>query len=388
MNSLQNGASDNSINDFLLHGVLTEAWNHMKREKILLGIMSFAMVIALCCVPAAAQNYSGGIKGKVTQNSEPMPNLQIVCTDTDMGRQYKTKTDKNGEFSLAGMRLATYKVEMFGPNKELLYTNNRVVVGTNALVDFPVELARPEASGGVAGGEAKSAGNNNKKMSKEEIAKVNADNAKIGNLNELIKQAQTAMQQQNWAEADKALTQLIAADPNTTRWEFYKALGDSQRNEGKAEESLQTYDKGIQVAESLAAGTAAKDARNPNPDPTKAKAGAGTMLTSEGNVYVQLGKIDPAIEAFRKAAEIDPNPATPYYNLCALSFNAAKYDAAASACDKSIAADPNKADAWFFKGVSQSKLNNPAANEALSKYLQLEPNGIHAGEAKKLLGQK
>ena len=78
------------------------------------------------------------------------------------------------------------------------------------------------------------------------------------------------------------------------------------------------YDKGIQVAESIAAGTAAKDPRNPNPDPAKAKAGAGTMLTSEGNVYVQLGKTDQAIEAFRKAAEIDPNPALPYYNLCAL----------------------------------------------------------------------
>ena len=225
-------------------------------------------------------------------------------------------------------------------------------------------------------------------MTKEEIAKVNADNAKISNMNELIKQAQASMQQQDWAGADKALSQLITDDPDTTRWEFYKALGDSQRNEGKVEEALKTYDKGIQVAESVAAGTAAKDPRNINPDPVKAKAGAGTMLTSEGNVYVQINKTDQALEAFRKAAEIDPNPATPYYNLCALAFNAAKYEAAASACDKSIAADPSKADAWFFKGVSQSKLNNPAAKDALSKYLQLEPAGIHSAEAKQLLGQK
>ncbi|HET9792475.1 MAG TPA: tetratricopeptide repeat protein [Candidatus Angelobacter sp.] len=359
----------------------------MKKEKIFLGVMSFALVIALYCVPAAAQKFTGGLKGKVTQNSEPMANLQLVFTDTDMGRQYKAKTDKNGEFYSDGMRLANYKLQIIGPNKEVLYTNDHVAVGSNSLADFPIELAKPEASGGVAGG-ASSSGGGNKKMSKEEIAKANADNAKIGNLNELIKQAQAAMQQQNWADADKALTQLIAADPTTTRWEFYKALADSQRNEGKAEESLQTYDKGVQVAQSVASGTAAKDPRNPNPDPTKAKAGAGTMLTSEGNVYVQLGKIDQALEAFRKAAEIDPNPATPYYNLCALAFNAAKYDAAVSACDKSTAADPNKADAWFFKGVAQNKLNNPAANESLNKYLQLDPNGIHAAQAKQLLGQK
>jgi tetratricopeptide (TPR) repeat protein len=376
-----------SINDFLPHGVLTEAWNQMKKEKIFLGVMSFALVIALYCVPAAAQKFTGGLKGKVTQNSEPMPNLQLVFTDTDMGRQYKAKTDKNGEFYSDGMRLANYKLQIIGPNKEVLYTNDHVAVGSNSLADFPIELAKPEASGGVAGGEATSGGKN-KKMSKEEIAKANADNAKIGNLNELIKQAQAAMQQQDWAGADKALTQLIAADPTTTRWEFYKALGDSQRNEGKVEEALQSYDKGIQVAQSVAAGTAPKDPRNPNPDPVKAKAGAGTMLTSEGNVYVQINKTDQALEAFRKAAEIDPNPATPYYNLCALAFNAAKYDAAVSACEKSTAADPTKADAWFFKGVAQNKLNNPAANESLNKYLQSDPNGIHVAQAKQLLGQK
>jgi Tfp pilus assembly protein PilF len=349
------------------------------------------VVTTLCCIPAIGQSFSGGVKGKVTQNSEPAANLQVILTDQETGHQYKTKTDKNGEFLSTGMKLSTYKLELVGANKETVYTNNRVVVGTNTLLDFPIELAKPEASGGVAGGApggASSSGGKNKKMTKEEIARVNADNAKISNLNELIKQAQAAMQQQDWAGADKALSQLIADDPNTTRWEFYKALGDSQRNEGKVEEALQTYDKGIQVAQSVAAGTAAKDPRNPNPDPVKAKAGAGTMLTSEGNAYVQINKTDQALEAFRKAAEIDPNPATPYYNLCALAFNAAKYDAAASACDKSIAADPSKADAWFFKGVSQSKLNNPAAKEALNKYLQLDPNGIHSAEAKQLLGQK
>jgi TPR repeat/Tetratricopeptide repeat len=364
-----------------------EAWKLMKREKIWLGAVWAVLALAICCLPAAAQNFSGGVKGKVTQNSEPMPNLQIVLTDTDMGRQYKTKTDKNGDFFSTGMRLANYKLEILGANKEILYTNNRVVVATNDVMNFPIELAKPEASGGTAGGTPAAASNNNKKLTKEEIAKANADNAKIGNLNELIKQAQAAMQQQNWADADKALTQLIAADPATTRWEFYKALADSQRNEGKVEESLQTYDKGVQVAETIVAGTAAKDPRNPNPDPVKAKAGAGTMLTSQGNVYVQVGKTDQAIEAFRKAAEIDPNPALPYYNLCALAFNAGKYDAALSACEKSTAADATKADAWFFKGVSQKKLNNPAANDSLNKYLQLDPTGIHSAEAKQLLAK-
>ena len=52
-----------SINDFLPHGVLTEAWNQMKKDKIFLGVMSFALVIALYCVPAAAQKFTGGVIG-------------------------------------------------------------------------------------------------------------------------------------------------------------------------------------------------------------------------------------------------------------------------------------------------------------------------------------
>ena len=113
--------------------------------------------------------------------------------------------------SSTGMRLSTYKLEIIGANKEILYTNNRVCIGTNDIIEFPHRT-------GQAGSQRRNGGRNSscggKKMSKEEIAKATADNAKIGNLNELIKQAQAAMQQQNWADADKALTQLIAADPD------------------------------------------------------------------------------------------------------------------------------------------------------------------------------
>ena len=36
--------------------------------------------------------------------------------------------------------------------------------------------------------------------------------------------------------------------------------------------------------------------------------------------------------------------------MCAGAFNAGDVKAALSGCDKAIAADPNKADAWFIKG--------------------------------------
>ena len=65
------------------------------------------------------------------------------------------------------------------------------------------------------------------------------------------------------------------------------------------------------------------------------------------------------------------------------------------ACDKAIPADPNKADAYFIKGsllIAGSKTDSsgkviapPGTEEALSKYLQLAPDGPHAKDVKEML---
>jgi len=363
----------------------------MKREKVF-AVAAMAVVMVLGSVGAWGQGFNGGLKAKITKNFEPAGNLQVVLTDMGTSRQYKTKTDKSGEFYIGGLQLGnTYILEIFGSNKEVLYSRPGINIGSNDVMELPqIELTRPEQSGGTSGGEPFSANpKKSKKMTKEEQEAQKADAAKLTNMNALIQQAQAAMQAQNWADAEKALKQLIVDDPNTTRWEFYKALGDSQRNEQHLPDAIQSYDKGIEVATALSSGTAPKDPHNPNPDPAKAKAGAGQMLNAEGGIYVDMGKNDEAIAAFKKGAEIDPNPALAYYNLCAMEFNAAKYDDAAQSCDKSVAADPSKADAWFFKGAALSKAGKgPQAAEALNKYLQLDPNGMHAAQAKQMLAQK
>jgi len=219
-------------------------------------------------------------------------------------------------------------------------------------------------------------------------------------LNTLITQAQTAMQAQNWPAAEAALKQLIAAAPDTNRWEFYKALGDAQKNSKEFQDAIQTYAKGITVGQALVSGSVPPDPKNPNSTPAAAKSGVGRMLSSQGNAYLSLEKVDEAVVAFTKAAEIDPNPAIAYYNLCAVEFNAGKYADAAAACDKSVAADATKADAWFYKGAAlykTGKMENgkqtvPGGTaEALNKYLQVDPNGVHVGEVKVMfvaMGQK
>ena len=76
--------------------------------------------------------------------------------------------------------------------------------------------------------------------------------------------------------------------------------------------------------------------------------------------------------------------------------NSGKVDEANAAFDKSIAADPTKADAYYQKGVNLINkattdpktgkvIPAPGTEEALNKYLELQPNGPYAEGAKSML---
>ncbi len=102
-----------------------------------------------------------------------------------------------------------------------------------------------------------------------------------------------------------------------------------------------------------------------------------------------------------RRAQLDPASAGMYYfNLGATLTNAnLKNDpdmrkAAVDAFDKAIAADPNKADAYYWKGTNligaatlqgDKMVAPPGTAEAFQKYLDLAPTGPHAEEAKSML---
>jgi tetratricopeptide (TPR) repeat protein len=74
--------------------------------------------------------------------------------------------------------------------------------------------------------------------------------------------------------------------------------------------------------------------------------------------------------------------------------NSGKVDEAIASFDKAIAADPNRADAYYWKGVNMigkatlqgDKMVAPAGTaEAFNKYLELQPNGPFAEPAKQML---
>jgi tetratricopeptide (TPR) repeat protein len=225
------------------------------------------------------------------------------------------------------------------------------------------------------------------KYTKEQIEEMAKQNERARNQNALIKQAMEAMAAKNWQAAVAPLQQLIADDPDN--WQYRSAMGDVQFGLGAYDQAVAAYEKGIGLAQG-----APDDAKNPT-EVLKKKAAIGKMLTQQGNAYLKLRKNTEATAAFTKAASLDPNPATAYFNLCATQYNVGNVQGALDACSKAIAADPNKADAYFIKGsllIGESKTDSsgklmapPGAAESLKRYLELAPNGAHANDVKQML---
>ena len=196
------------------------------------------------------------------------------------------------------------------------------------------------------------------------------------NQSALVAKAQAALDAKQWPEAEAALKQLSASEP---RWEYSEAIGVAQFNQGHYADSIETFQRAIELA-----------GKNASP------AAIAAMLTTIGNANLKLKKNDAAIAAYTKAAALDPNPAVAYFNLCAVMFNMGQPAAKTVAfCDKAIAADPKKADAYFIKGSSLygegalDKSNKfvvpPGAVDALKQYLVLAPGGPHAQDVKVML---
>jgi len=253
-------------------------------------------MVTLLFLAAAAtawsQSSTARIKGTITAGGKPLPDAQVVLTSKDNGRKFKFKTDKNGQLTGYGVPFGAYDEEVFNATGEAVFKRALNIVSENGTTENDISV---DVSSGGAGQPT---------VSKEEMEKLKGEREKALGENALISQLNPALQAKDWATAQPILQKLIAMNP---RWDYLQALGNAQLNLGKYDDAVATYEKAIPLAD------AAKN--DPKADPAKAKAAVGQMLTSEGTAYLKLKKNDKAIEAYTKAASLDPNPGTAYFNL-------------------------------------------------------------------------
>jgi tetratricopeptide (TPR) repeat protein len=354
----------------------------------------------------------GTVKGVCKDDKgNPIADAQVTWHNQDNGRTYKLKTNKKGEYFSLGIEPGKYTITLNKDGKELFTQKDYQVNVDEMTFDIDIKAQQQQAIQDTA--KAHGLTPEQVQQMQEEKKRVDEYNANVKQVNEKLKAASAALQAQppNYDTAIASLNDATQMVPNEGRvWcqlgSAYLASSSGQADPAeKTKRYTEAYtdlQKGIDLenkeSEAQAAATGA-----PPKKPEDAAADAtrkASCYNNLGSAALHTGKADEAANSYKKAADLDPAHAGAYYfNLGVVLHTSAK-DAdgrkqAAAAFDKAIAADPNKAEAYYLKGAdlialatsdNSGKLSAPEGTaEAFQKYLELQPNGPHAEEAKQML---
>lgn len=418
----------------------------MKRNVFyVLMISVLSMVFAL---PAFSQTATVKGTCKDAQGN-PIAGGQVTWHNNDNGRTFNLKTNKKGEYFSLGIDVGTYTVTLNKDGKELDKVSNYKVTTDELTLDFDLKASQEQAVQETAKAKGmtpeqvkamqeqqakveqynKNIGTVNEKLkaanAAEQATPPNYD-AAIASLTEasqMVPNEDLVWFRLGGAYLDSAKTQ---TDPAEKTKRYTEAYNDLQKaidlKTGKAPEAAAT---GAAPANGQPAqGNGQPATAQGNGQPAQGNAPPANAAPPQGGKTVvqsaldnqrlaayydnfaaaaaRVGKSDEAVSAYQQAATLDPSHAGQYYfNLGAVLTNSnATNDVkirkqAVDAFDKAIAADPNRADAYFWKGQNlvglattdpSGKIVAPeGTTEAYQKYLDLQPTGPHADEAKQML---
>ena len=359
----------------------------MKKQLIIPLVL--VMLVGLCAPPVFAQAM-GSVKGVCKDvEGKLITGAVVEWNGTETGRKYSLKTNNKGEYFSLGISPGKYNVNLLKDGQKIWNINNVSVGVDEVTLDFDLKKEQTTA----AQGSGKSA---------EEIKKIQEQQAQAAKetntvkaLNDKLIAAKTASDAGDFETAINTLNEANQID--ATRDLIWFRLADAYRNSAgkqtdpaekqkRLETAVTDYQKAIEL--------------RGNSESAKKEADSNAKMAAYYNnlaeAYSKSNKVDDAVASYAKAAELDPPHSSQYlFNTGAVLTNAGKVDDAIAAFDKVIAADPAKADAYYWKGVNLvGKATNdktgkviaaPGTEDAFSKYLELQPAGSHAEEAKAML---
>ena len=163
---------------------------------------------------------------------------------------------------------------------------------------------------------------------KEANESAKGKNAKVIRMNELIDEANQAIQKREWQQLQELTQKLVAEDPSD--WQFSQWLGNAQLNLGKYDEAIKTYEEALELVSRKSDFSAHSELAQPR------VAATAKMLTNQGTLLSQQAERTTRLYALRQRV-LDPDPGAAYFNLCATFYNQGNMQNAISSCDKSIA---------------------------------------------------
>jgi tetratricopeptide (TPR) repeat protein len=325
----------------------------MKRFLFLTSIL--AILVGLSVIPALAQ--AGTVKGSAKdENGKAITDGSVELDNVDTGKKVTTKTNGKGEYVGLGLPAGSYNVILIDKDGKRIDAFGKVPVAANQETTVNFDLKK-DKSGGPSPEEVK----------KYEEAK--AANENIKNLNAMLAQTRDLMKAGNF---DQCITMLQpAAEKNPQQDLLWGYLGDAYVGAKKYPEAIEAYSKAIQL-----------------------KPNNGGYHSGLANSYAKSGQNDKAVQEYNAAAQAEPaNAAMYFFNEGAVFTNTQHPKEAVAAFDKSIAADPNRAEAYYYKGENliamaslDPKTNKmiapPGTAESFQKYIELKPDGPLVTQAK------
>lgn len=329
---------------------------------------SYCLILLALLLPM--QRFLASVSGQILdREGNPMAGAEVVYTNVGTvdrvatriiegtGKTYKTKTDKNGKFSLIGVEYGIYQIEITAPDGSHVYSGkkhvgdiqDKEVEAQNVLnVDLSSVYDGPAEPGGTT---SLAAG----KKTKEQQELIRQENARASQINKLMVQYHTAVGIEDWLNAISVIKKLIEVDPN--RWEFYQNLGTLQSRQMQYAEAAETFAKGVEVAQ--------KTLKNAS-DTDRAMTNIGDLLLAEADSYDRMEKVDEAVELYQKAAATYPHPFMAKYRACNALTNAGKYEAAIETCNQASAEDPAQWGPYQVLGGIYLAIDKP--QDALESY--------------------
>lgn len=345
-----------------------------------------ALAIAGALAVAASAQLTGRLSGTVSdENGKPWPDVTVVITNQANGTKLTLKTDKSGFYSQMGLGSGVYIVEFqtdrFPPQdfQVQISASSQVTQDLN----FKALLAKnPQIAEEMKKQAAAQKQFNDMKLHFDAGRKaIDQIGTLRGQLASQSPDQRTQTQQQIAQLSQTAVTELEQAQ--TTAGPTNSNLPTILGNLGTAYEDAGQHDK---------AADAFSKAATMKPTDPNFLLGAATNLA-------YAGKLDEAGAECEKATQLAPqNGAVCWRNIGVVLYNTNKLQDAVVPLQKAAQADPNNADTWYLYGnalmnTMQSKMVdgkltavvNPGTVEAYQKYLQLAPNGPHAGDCQQAL---
>jgi tetratricopeptide (TPR) repeat protein len=378
----------------------------MKRIGLKMSTTLATAVLLIVAMAHPARSVAQGtasIHGHVNNAAGmALPKAEIRLTNdrtsqpADRKYQYTFPIDPtSGDYKGTGIAPGNYVVFVFAEDKSVDFNESVVLAnGDDKVVSF--DMTRPEYLAKMSPEDRKALEDYKKKN-----AEIVANNSKISSLNTLLTQARADNKAGNYDAAMKSMKDATAAKPDEGI--LWLTLGDAQLGSADAAAKAAkaagtpTTDPAITAKYADAAASYKKgidlNAASKKPSPEV----AAVAYNQLGQVYAKQGDAKAAADAYEQAAKTLPaNAGMYYFNEAVTLYNNGKLAEADAAADKAIAADPNKADAYYIKGQAlipqatvdpktQKIVAPPGCVEAYQKYLELAPDGAHAADVKGIL---